>query len=110
MKTRIRARIAAQHGMVWVNPGEIDCAARGTIDETNHLGSYLGVMGQTSRTLHHVLLRMTIHICSATPEVLRGCRPLKTSLTRRCPYSAFSSWSALNQILGVGTCPNLTSI
>jgi len=39
--------LAAQHGMVWVNPGEIDCTARGTTDETNRLGSYLGVMGQT---------------------------------------------------------------
>lgn len=39
--------LAAQHGMIWVNPGEIDCTARGTIDETNRLGSYLGVMGQT---------------------------------------------------------------
>jgi NAD(P)H dehydrogenase (quinone) len=38
--------LAAQHGMVWVNPGEIDCTARGTSDETNRLGSYLGVMGQ----------------------------------------------------------------
>lgn len=39
--------LAAQHGMVWVNPGEIDCTVRGTTDETNRLGSYLGVMGQT---------------------------------------------------------------
>jgi len=39
--------LAAQHGMVWVNPGEIDYTARDTTDETNRLGSYLGVMGQT---------------------------------------------------------------
>lgn len=39
--------LAAQHGMVWVNPGKIDGTARGTTDETNRLGSYLGVMGQT---------------------------------------------------------------
>ena len=39
--------LAAQHGMVWVNPGEIDCSVRGQTDETNRLGSYLGVMGQT---------------------------------------------------------------
>ncbi|MEM6426031.1 MAG: flavodoxin family protein, partial [Cyanobacteria bacterium P01_D01_bin.128] len=39
--------LAAQHGMVWVNPGEIDCSVSGKTDETNRLGSYLGVMGQT---------------------------------------------------------------
>ena len=39
--------LAAQHGMVWVNPGEIDCTAKGSTDKTNRLGSYLGVMGQT---------------------------------------------------------------
>lgn len=39
--------LAAQHGMVWVNPGEIDCTAKGSTDETNRLRSYLGVMGQT---------------------------------------------------------------
>ena len=40
--------LAAQHGMVWVNPGEIDCTVRGKTDEINRLGSYLGVTGQTS--------------------------------------------------------------
>ena len=39
--------LAAQHGMVWVNPGEIDYTVLGKTDETNRLGSYLGVMGQT---------------------------------------------------------------
>lgn len=39
--------LAAQHGMVWVNPGEIDGTVQGTRDGTNRLGSYLGVMGQT---------------------------------------------------------------
>lgn len=39
--------LAAQHGMVWLNPGEIDCTVRGETDGTNRLGSYLGVMGQT---------------------------------------------------------------
>lgn len=39
--------LAAQHGMVWVNPGEIDCSAKGTTDGINRLGSYLGVTGQT---------------------------------------------------------------
>lgn len=39
--------LAAQHGMVWVNPGEIDCTVQGATEETNRLGSYLGVMGQT---------------------------------------------------------------
>jgi NAD(P)H dehydrogenase (quinone) len=39
--------LAAQHGMVWVNPGEIDCTAQGKTEEINRLGSYLGVMGQT---------------------------------------------------------------
>ena len=38
--------LAAQHGMVWVNPGEIDYTVRGATDETNRMGSYLGVMGQ----------------------------------------------------------------
>lgn len=39
--------LAAQHGMIWVNPGEIDCTVRGETDGSNRLGSYLGVMGQT---------------------------------------------------------------
>jgi NAD(P)H dehydrogenase (quinone) len=42
------AILAAQHGMVWVNPGEIDSAASGADDGTNRLGSYLGVMGQSA--------------------------------------------------------------
>jgi len=39
--------LAAQHGMVWVNPGDIDCTARESDDEVNRMGAYLGVMGQS---------------------------------------------------------------
>ena len=39
--------LAAQHGMVWVNPGDIDCTARESDDGVNRMGSYLGVMGQS---------------------------------------------------------------
>jgi NAD(P)H dehydrogenase (quinone) len=40
--------LAGQHGMIWVNPGEIEHTFLGKTEQTNRLGSYLGVMGQTA--------------------------------------------------------------
>lgn len=39
---------AAQHGMVWVGTGELPSHYVGKTDGVNRLGSFLGVMGQTT--------------------------------------------------------------
>jgi NAD(P)H dehydrogenase (quinone) len=39
---------AAQHSMMWVNVGDLPSAYQGKTDGLNRLGSFLGVMGQTS--------------------------------------------------------------
>ncbi|HBE16473.1 MAG TPA: flavodoxin family protein [Cyanobacteria bacterium UBA11149] len=41
---------AAQHGMIWVNVGDLPSHFMGKNDGVNRLGSFLGVMGQGSVT------------------------------------------------------------
>jgi NAD(P)H dehydrogenase (quinone) len=38
---------AAQHSMIWVNPGEMSSFLLGKDDGVNRLGSYMGVMGSS---------------------------------------------------------------
>jgi NAD(P)H dehydrogenase (quinone) len=43
---------AAQHGMVWVGAGELPSHYAGKTDGVNRLGSFIGVMGQSTMILN----------------------------------------------------------